>query len=136
MTDKKVTEKDVLEAWEQEDKKGQFQLEVVDTADGKQTQILNKLNGSLIVAVDGEGSDALQKLLDNVRNPLVDTGESPKEQVETDEPRRTDDGVLATPTDPSSLTPATPTFIIKKDGVQTEVSEEEYDKYVKSQEKE
>lgn len=129
MTDKKVTEKDVLEAWEQEDKKGQFQLEVVDTADGKQTQILNKLNGSLIVAVDGEGSDALQKLIDNVRNPLVDTGESPKEQVETDEPRRTDNGVLATPTDPTSVTAPAPTTYVK-DG--QEITEDEY----KSQDKE
>lgn len=105
MTDKKYTKEDALAAWEQEDKKGKFTLETVDTTNGKQTQVLTE-NGSLAVAVDGSGEDAYRQLVERARSPFIDGGETPTKQVETDEPRRTKDGVLATPTDPSSQQPA------------------------------
>lgn len=120
---KTYTKDDALKAWEQDDKQGKFTLEVVETPEGgKQTQILTE-NGSLAIAVDGEGSDAYRQLVERARSPFIDGGEPPVEQVETDDARRTKDGVLATPTDPSSQQPAADTTYIANG---QEISEKEY----------
>lgn len=105
MADKKNYSKDdVLKAWEGDDKQGQFEIREVKTKDGEsdQTHIYEKTNGSLIVAVDGTGKDALQKLAENPRDPFIDGGLPPQDAIEG-EVQRTEEGVLRTPTQPEAL---------------------------------
>lgn len=105
MADKKnYTEKDVLDAWEQDDKKGAFEIVEVKTEDGEQdqTQIFEVNTGSLVVAVDGTGSDALKKLAENPRNHFIDPG-LPSTKALDGEVEHTSKGVLRTPTHPQDL---------------------------------
>lgn len=108
MADNKKTysEKDVLEAWEQDDKKGSFEIVEVETADEQfpeQTQILSAENGGIVVAVNGTGPGALKRLAENPRTNFLDGALPPKEAVEDGKPRYTKSGQLATPTHPKDL---------------------------------
>lgn len=105
MANKTFTKDDALKAWEGDDKVGAFDIVETTTKDGQpdQTQILDKATGSLVIAVDGTGSEAYQRLAENPRAPKLDNGVSPKSAVEDGETRTTSTGTLATPTHPQDL---------------------------------
>ena len=68
-----VNEK-VAEAWSNSvGRKIAFELRVVEAADGrKQTQLINPESGSLVVAVNATGDDAVQKLVENAGVTFLD----------------------------------------------------------------
>lgn len=106
MAETKHTKKSVLEAWsDKAGRKDNFDLREVESLDGvKQTQLINKETGSLVVAVNATGDDALKVLGERVGDPFIDPGVNPKEaQGEDNKKFFTSEGVLATPTQPDSL---------------------------------
>lgn len=107
MADEKTFSKDeVLELWsDKAGRKDNFDLREVESLDGvKQTQLVNKETGSLVVAVNGHGEDAINVLGRRVGDPFIDPGVNPKEaQGEENEKFFTSEGVLATPTQPETL---------------------------------
>lgn len=100
------TKKQVLELWsDKAGRKDNFDLREVESLDGvKQTQLINKETGSLVVAVNGHGEDAINVLGRRVGDPFIDPGVNPKE-AQGDENKKfyTSEKVLATPTQPESL---------------------------------
>lgn len=100
------TKKQVLALWsDKAGRKDNFDLRVVESLDGvKQTQLINKETGSLVVAVNGDGDEAINILGRRVGDPFIDPGVNPKEaQGEDNKKFFTSEGVLATPTQPESL---------------------------------
>lgn len=98
-----ATKAQVLKAWnEKAGRKDAFEVRNVEAADGTvQTQLLNKENGSLVVAADGE--NAFDKLAEHVGDFIVDAGVNPKEASEDNEVSYTEKGALATPTQPEAI---------------------------------
>lgn len=96
----------VLALWsEKAGRKDNFDLREVESLDGvKQTQLINKETGSLVVAVNATGADALKTLTERCGDPYIDAGVNPKE-AQSDENKKffTSEGVLATPTQPEAL---------------------------------
>lgn len=100
------TKKQVLELWsDKAGRKDNFDLRVVESLEGvKQTQLINKETGSLVVAVNGDGDEAINILGRRVGDPFIDPGVNPKEaQGEDNKKFYTSEKVLATPTQPESL---------------------------------
>ena len=98
-----ATKAQVLKAWsEKAGREDAFDLRNVTSADGTvQTQLINKDNGSLVVAADGE--NAFDTLLEQVGTALIDAGVNPKEASEDNEVEFTSEGALATPTQPEAI---------------------------------
>ena len=107
---KNYTKQDVLDRWDEVvGKKDRYDLVEIEAHDGtKQTQLLDKQTGSITVAVDGTGQEALNRLYENAGAPRLDAGKSPKEAARDGEKRYTSAGVLATPTQPDALEDVTP----------------------------
>lgn len=97
---------DVLELWsDKAGRKDAFDVREVESLDGvKQTQLINKDTGSLVVAVNATGDAAFQILGERCGDPFIDAGVNPKE-AQGDENQKffTSEGVLATPTQPETL---------------------------------
>lgn len=103
MADKKFTKEEVLKLWsEKAGGKDLFDLRVVESVDGvKQTQLINKAGGALVVAANGD--NAVQVLGERCGDPVIDAGVNPKESSEDNEKFYTSEGVLATPTQPEAI---------------------------------
>lgn len=108
MAEKKTfTKEDVVNAWsEKAGRKDQYDVREVKSEDGAdQVQLIDKDTGSISIAVDGSGSDAFRKLVEQAGTPLIDGAEMPQESVGAgnNEQHFTSRGVLATPTQPEAL---------------------------------
>lgn len=102
----KFSKEQVLELWsDKAGRKDAFDLREVESEAGvKQTQLINKDTGSLVVAVNATGADALQTLGERCGDPFIDAGVNPKEAQGSENKKfYTSEGVLATPTQPETL---------------------------------
>lgn len=101
----KATKSAVVKAWSDKvGRKDQYDVREVEAFDGTvQTQLIDKDTGSISIAVDGGGDEALQKLLDEAGSTLLDAGVSPKESTGSESKvQTTSRGVAATPTQPAA----------------------------------
>lgn len=106
MAEKTFSKSEVLELWsDKAGRKDAFDLREVESEAGvKQTQLINKDTGSLVVAVNATGEDALQTLGERCGDPFIDAGVNPKEAQGSENKKfYTSEGVLATPTQPETL---------------------------------
>jgi hypothetical protein len=113
------SKEDVVKAWsEHAGKVDQYDVRVVETEGGtKQTQLIDKETGSLSIAVNGDGAEALNKLGENAGVWKLDDGVNPKEAVsEENKVFTTSTGVLATPTQPEALEGEKPVVEIDNTG--------------------
>lgn len=116
----KATKDSVVKAWSDKvGRKDQYDLREVTAADGtEQTQLVDKDTGSLTIAVNGHGDNALQRLFDEAGSVLLDAGVSPKESTGADsEVQTTSRGVAATPTQPvAQVDPSNPVVVDDRTG--------------------
>lgn len=106
MAEKSFSKAEVLELWsDKAGRKDNFDVREVESLKGvKQTQLINKETGSLVVAVNATGEEAWQILGERCGDPFIDAGVNPKEaQGPENKKFYTSEGVLATPTQPESL---------------------------------
>jgi hypothetical protein len=112
----KNTAKSVVKAWsEKSGRLDQYDVREVTNFDGvEQTQLIDKDTGSVTVAVNGHGQEALDRLAEEAGVSLIDAGVAPQESTSADNKvQRTSRGVLATPTQPEALNDPTDPVVIE-----------------------